>query len=88
VGFAHARKAEKDNVFGVVQKPHGTQLIDLALVYGRLEAVIEYLHDICIILNRPFEIVIQYLKGVFHFQTFKVLPQPLVGKFAHNATSS
>lgn len=37
VGFPHTGRSEKDHIFSVLQKAHGSQFIDLALVDGGLE---------------------------------------------------
>ena len=122
MGFANAGRPEEYDILSVFKKPHGSQLLNLALINGGLKAevelgkalfhgesghlnllfnrpavpvlcligknVIQNLHDICVLFQRPFEVVVQNLKGGFHFQPFEIFTQPLVGELTHPATSS
>ena len=40
-GFAYTRRAEKDHIFSVLQKAHGSEFIDLALVDGGLKGKVK-----------------------------------------------
>lgn len=41
MSLAHTWRAEEDYILPILQKTHGGQLVDLALVYGGLEGEIE-----------------------------------------------
>ena len=46
VGFTYPRRAKEHHVFSVFQKPHGGQLVNLALVNGGLEGEVEIIQGL------------------------------------------
>ncbi len=45
--------------------------------------VVQNVYNVEVLRHGPFQVVVQDLQGVFHLESFQILPQPVHGKLSH-----